>query len=383
VGELIDGIDLDYHGDRAVAGGLPGGVSPGGVSSGGVLSGGVLSGGVLAGGLLDLAVNVRSEPPPPWLTEAVTAACGRLATYPDPTAATGALASYHGRPPADVLPTAGAAEAFMLLARAVPVGTAVVVHPQFTEPERALRIAGHRVVRHILRAEDGFRLDPATVPADADIVVLGNPTNPNGVLHPAEDILALARPGRLLIVDEAFMDAVPGEPESLAGRQASDVVVVRSLTKTWGLAGLRIGYLLGPARLVDACRVQQPPWSVSTPALAAALACATDRGAAEAHERACWLDQRRESLRAALATIGCVNVPLSRGPFLLSRTSVGAGVTEGLLGRGIAVRRCDTFPGLGVEWIRVAVRGAAEQDALISALCELRDRAALLAASSP
>ena len=364
MGELIDGIDLDYHGDRAMVGAVPGGV---------------LSGGLLSGGVLDLAVNVRSEPPPQWLTEAVTAACGRLAAYPDATAATGALAHYHGRPPAQVLVTAGAAEAFMLIARAVPVGTAVVVHPQFTEPERALRIAGHRVLRHILRAEDGFRLDPATVPADADIVVIGNPTNPTGVLHPASDILALARPGRLLIVDEAFMDAVPGEPESLAGSptgEASDIVVVRSLTKTWGLAGLRIGYLLGPSWLVDECRVQQPPWSVSTPALAAALACASDRGAAEAHERACWLDQRRESLRAALAAIGCVGVPLSRGPFLLSWTPIGAGVTEGLLGQGIAVRRCDTFPGLGPDWFRVAVRGAAEHNALIAALRELRCHAA-------
>ncbi|CCA54780.1 L-threonine 3-O-phosphate decarboxylase [Streptomyces venezuelae ATCC 10712] len=106
----------------------------------------------------------------------------------------------------------------MLLARALPVRRPVVVHPQFTEPEAALRDAGHEVGRVLLREEDGFRLDPASVPQDADLVVIGNPTNPTSVLHPAATIAALARPGRTLVVDEAFMDAVPGERESLAGR---------------------------------------------------------------------------------------------------------------------------------------------------------------------
>ena len=344
---FVDGIDLDYHGDQAVAG-------------------------AVAGGLLDLAVNVSAEPQPEWLVEAITSACRRLARYPDPAAATAALAGCHRRALTDVLPTAGAAEAFGLLARAAPVGTAVVVHPQFTEPERALRTAGHRVVRQVLRAEDGFRLNPATVPAEADIVVVGNPTNPTGVLHPAADLLAMARPGRLLIVDEAFMDAVPGEPESLAGYpDVPGLVVVRSLTKTWGLAGLRIGYLLGPSWLVETCRAQQPPWSVSTPALAAALACVSDRAMAEAHERARRIDRRSQSLRAALAAIGCVGVPGSRGPFLLVRAAPGVGVCEPLLERGIAVRRCDTFPGLGPQWFRVAVRGAVEHEARGGALREI------------
>ena len=56
------------------------------------------------------------------------------------------------------------------------------------------------------------------MPEEADLVVLGNPTNPTSVLHPAADLAALARPGRVLVVDEAFADTVPGEPESLAAR---------------------------------------------------------------------------------------------------------------------------------------------------------------------
>ena len=121
------------------------------------------------------------------------------------------------------------------------------------------------------------------MPDDADLVVLGNPTNPTSVLHPAETVAALARPGRVLVVDEAFADTVPGEPESLAGRSdLPGLLVVRSLTKTWGLAGLRVGYALGPADLVAALAAQQPHWPVSTPALAALRACTTPAALAEA-----------------------------------------------------------------------------------------------------
>ncbi|MGV9981147.1 Rv2231c family pyridoxal phosphate-dependent protein CobC, partial [Micromonospora wenchangensis] len=224
-------------------------------------------------GLVDLAVNVRRDPMPDWLADPVTAALADLAGYPDPRPARAAVAARHGRPPAEVLLTAGAAEGFVLLARAlVGVRRPVVVHPQFTEPEAALRAAGHRVERLLLDPDDDFRLDPARVPADADLVMIGNPTNPTSVLHPATALAALARPGRVLVVDEAFADTtgvpgVDGEPESLAARRdLPGLVVVRSLTKTWGLAGLRIGYLLGEAALLERLAAAQPLWAVSTPA---------------------------------------------------------------------------------------------------------------------
>ena len=170
----------------------------------------------LAGGLVDLAVNVRVPAPPGWLADAIAATIDELAAYPHATAATLAIAAAHPQlSPRHVLPTAGAAEAFTLIARAISPHRAVVVHPQFTEPEAALRAAGHRVHRVVLSPEDGFRLDPELIGDDADLVVVGNPTNPTGVLHPRETIRALSRPGRVLVVDEAFMDAVPGEPETL------------------------------------------------------------------------------------------------------------------------------------------------------------------------
>src|SRR5690349_13212973 len=223
-------------------------------------------------GLVDLAVNVRREPRPAWLAEPLRASLDDLAAYPDATAATAAVAARHRRDPGEVLLTAGAAQAFVLLAQALRgARRPVVVHPQFTEPEAALRNAGHEPERVVLREADGFRLDPELVPEDADLVFIGNPTNPTSVLRPAADVAKLARPGRVLVVDEAFADTtyrsgVPGEPESLAGRRdLPGLVVLRSLTKTWGLAGLRIGYALGPADLLAKLAAAQPLWAVSTP----------------------------------------------------------------------------------------------------------------------
>ena len=199
-----------------------------------------------------------------------------------------------------MLATAGGAEAFTLIARALRPTRPVVVHPQFTEPEAALRAAGHVVERVVLSAADGFVLHPAAMPPDADLVMVGNPTNPTGVLHPANALRALGRPGRVLVVDEAFLDAVPGEAESLAGEQIPGLLVVRSLTKTWALAGLRAGYVVGDGDLIRRLAAQQPPWSVSAPALVAIEACcapvAVAQAAAELPTIAAWRDRLVQGL---------------------------------------------------------------------------------------
>ena len=322
----------------------------------------------LAPGLVDLAVNVRAGTPPTWLRAVLREAVDDSAAYPDAGPARAAVAAAHGRDAAEVLLTAGAAEAFTLLARALRPRHAVVVHPSFTEPEAALRAAGHPVSRLLLDAEDGYRLDPARVPADADLVVLGNPTNPTSVLHPAATLTALARPGRVLVVDEAFADTVPGEPESLAARaDLPGVLVVRSLTKTWGLAGLRVGYALGPAELVTAMAAQQPHWPVSTPALAALTACTTPAARAEADAAAVALEDDRRALIDALPP-GVDVVAQPRSSFVLLRVPDGGRVREALRERGWAVRRGDTFPGLSSDHVRVAVRDPGTSRAFAAAL---------------
>jgi histidinol-phosphate aminotransferase len=325
----------------------------------------------LAPGLVDLAVNVRAGTPPPWLRTVLHEALDASAGYPDAGPARAAVAAAHSRDPAEVLLTAGAAETFVLLARALRPHRTMLVHPSFTEPELALRSAGHPVSRLLLRGEDGYRLDPAAVPEDADLVVLGNPTNPTSVLHPADDLLALARPGRVLVVDEAFADTVPGEPESLAGRRdVPGLLVVRSLTKTWGLAGVRVGYALGPPDLVAALAAHQPHWPVSTPALAALTACTTPAARAEAEAAARELTGRRTALLEALPS-GVAVEGRPRSSFLLLHVPEGARVRQALRDRGWAVRRGDTFPGLTADHLRIAVRDPATSREFAAALAEV------------
>ncbi len=321
----------------------------------------------LVPGLVDLAVNVRSGGTPGWLAERIRNT--DLAAYPDQREAVAAVAARHGRADGEVLLTAGAAEAFVLLARALRPRHAVVVHPQFTEPEAALRAAGHQVDQVILPYP--FTLDPALVPDDADLVFVGNPTNPTSVAHPRDALLRLIRPGRLVVVDEAFADCLPGERESVAGHRDLDgLVVIRSLTKTWGLAGLRVGYLLAAPGIIRRLAAAQPLWAVSTPALAACTATASPAALREAGEWALELAAERAHLLRRLDSDGFGGirvVPDAAASFVLLDTRV-ADVRARLLRRGFAVRRGETFPGLGPGWIRVAVRDARTSDRFAAAL---------------
>ncbi|MGH3520747.1 MAG: Rv2231c family pyridoxal phosphate-dependent protein CobC [Haloechinothrix sp.] len=322
----------------------------------------------VADGLVDLAVNVRLPKPPAWLRRELEAGLDDVAAYPDPREATKAVAARHGRPLEDVLVTSGAAEAFSLLANAFRPRSAVIVHPQFTEPEAALRAAGHPVHRVILSADDGFTLNPHAVPERADLVVVGNPTNPTSVLHAAGTLRALCRPGRILVIDEAFSDAVPGEQESLAGQRVPGVLVVRSLTKTWGIAGLRAGYVLGDPTLVEQLRAVQPPWSVSTLAAIAVVACSSAHAGIEADALATSAEADRAFLVDGLRALGVRVAGNPRAPFVLITVPDGERVRRRLRELGFAVRRGDTFPGLSTDWLRIAVRDRATTTGFLDAL---------------
>ncbi|CUR57966.1 Hydrogenobyrinic acid a,c-diamide synthase (Glutamine-hydrolysing) /cobyrinate a,c-diamide synthase [metagenome] len=316
-------------------------------------------------GLVDLAVNVFDGPRPTWLDRALVQAVADADAYPDATEAEQAVARRHGRAPEDVLATAGAAEAFTLVARLREWRHPVVVHPQFTEPEVALRTAGHPPGQVVLRHDDGFRMTPDQIPDDADLVIIGNPTNPTGVRHPAETIRALTKRDRLVVVDEAFLD---DDVETLADQRHRGIVVLRSLTKIWSIPGIRAGYLLAEPQVVDELRQRQTPWSVSAPAIAALIATGTEQAQDEVRRRAAELDARRRHLEDGLREIGIETVP-STAPYVLART--GTGSRKALRGLGFAVRRADTFPGLDDEWVRISARRKSVTDDLLSALRSL------------
>ncbi|MGX9792291.1 Rv2231c family pyridoxal phosphate-dependent protein CobC [Mycobacterium sp. MMS18-G62] len=306
-------------------------------------------------GMLDFAVNVRTAEPPSWLVERLAARLTDLGRYPSATdeqRAVAAVAARHGRNADEVALLAGAAEGFALLADMRP-RLAALIAPSFTEPEAALAAAGVPF-RHVVLTPP-FELTGAEVPDEADAVVVGNPTNPTAVLHTREQVLALRKPGRIVVVDEAFADAIPGEPASLAQLRLPDVVVLRSLTKTWSLAGLRVGYALGDPDVLEKLTAHRAHWPLGTLQLEAIAACSTPDAVAEADRAARRLATLRADMVAALTSIG-VDVVDGCAPFVLFTVPDAELMRKHLGNKGIAVRRGDTFVGLDGEFLRAAVR---------------------------
>ncbi|AZG43614.1 Rv2231c family pyridoxal phosphate-dependent protein CobC [Gordonia insulae] len=329
-------------------------------------------------GLVDFAVNVRRGPPA-FVRDALAARLDDLARYPSRADEQGAIATVadaHGRSVEEVLLLAGAAEGFELLPRLAP-RHAALIQPSFSEPELALRAAGVPITDVVLPPP--WRLTPEAVPDDADLVVLGNPTNPTSVLHPAAGVEGLRRPGRIVFVDEAFaditIDPLSGrhEPASLASAGYDDVVVIRSVTKTFGLAGLRAGYLLAHPDIVRRLSVGRRPWPLGTLALTALTECVGPAGQRYAQTQARQIAADRADMVAQLADAGievCVDPQAS---YVLIALPDAVGVKERLRERGFAVRSAANFVGLDSRHLRLAVREPATTRSVISAIAAVRE----------
>jgi histidinol-phosphate/aromatic aminotransferase/cobyric acid decarboxylase-like protein len=295
----------------------------------------------------DFAVNVVSGPPPQWLTDAVSDAWARIGAYPDEAEARTAIANRHGVTPEQVLVLNGASEGFWLLAAATSKRDRVAIQmPAFGEPGAALRAHGH-TPQLIHRTPPDFALEAT----DADDVYITNPCNPTGVLH-----REIPR-HRHLVVDESFMDFVEPPHPSVAGRPHT--VVLRSLTKAYSIPGLRAGYLIAPAELVERLDSLRQAWPVNTLALAAMTAWA-NRPQDDAIP--VQVARQREDLARALEARG-LHVYPSSANFLLVKTPPGT--VERLREQRIAVRPTIDL-GLDEQHIRVAVREDA--DRLLAAL---------------
>ncbi|HEY5316385.1 MAG TPA: bifunctional adenosylcobinamide kinase/adenosylcobinamide-phosphate guanylyltransferase [Solirubrobacteraceae bacterium] len=321
----------------------------------------------------DHAVNVLAGGPPGWLREALATALECEADrYPDESQAQAALAALHGREPEEIVPTNGAAEALWLLGPALRPRLAVCVHPGFTEAEAALHAHGVPVVRVQRDPAAAFALDPAAVPAAADLLIVGNPASPSGTLDPAAALLALRAPGRVLVVDEAFMSMLPGEPGSLARERLADVIVIRSLTKLLAIPGLRAGYAITHPALANRLRAVRPPWSANALALAALRAAAVHPEALAAlAERAA---SERADLERRLRGIAGVRSWPSATNFCLVEVDDGPGVIAALRAQRIAVRPAESFPGLGPGHLRITARDPERNQRVAAALARAVSR---------
>lgn len=322
--------------------------------------------------LLDFSQNINPLGAPRAVLEAARRALYRESgRYPEPgySELRGALARYLGVPPKSVVPTNGGAEALFLAAGAAGAGRALVLEPTFSEYAAAARASGMEVARRVARRpEAGFAFDPASLDdlGRISLVFLCNPNNPTGDSLGYREVLEVAarvrEAGAVLVVDEAFADFAPGV--SVAPMVDEGLWVARSFTKFFAIPGLRLGCLVSG----DAERVQalQPSWPVNAVAAAAGIAAAADHGFAETS--VAEVSRLRKHLFGALETLpgiqpfpGAANFLLVRGP---------EGLAGRLARRGVLVRGCAPFMGLGPEYFRVAVRGEAENGRLVSAIRE-------------
>ena len=217
----------------------------------------------------------------------------------------------------------------------------------YQEHARVWRDAG-RTVEIVERAADL---------ADFDIGLLVNPNNPDGRLVAADELAALAldmaAAGRRLIVDEAFVE-VMGDGASLAPRlPMGRAIVLRSFGKTWGLAGLRLGFCLGDADFARAVRGAFGPWAVSGPAITVGRAALADRVWLAATSERAARDSRR--LDAMFVAAGC-RIAGGTPLFRLIEHRDAARIADRLAEAGVHVRR---FPH-AAEWLRVGLPGETE-----------------------
>ncbi|MBR1497292.1 MAG: pyridoxal phosphate-dependent class II aminotransferase [Oscillospiraceae bacterium] len=325
----------------------------------------------------DFSVNTNPLGPSPAALAAARGALEHMDRYPDPRCRglVRAIAEYEGVPERWVLCGSGAAELIYACCAALRPAAAMELSPTFSEYAAAMELWGGAMERCPLSPEAGFLPDagfPAAVEGSgARVLFLCSPNNPTGRLLPPETAEALlqtcARRGIRLFVDECFLDLAGGEGMKRHLGAFPGLFILKAFTKTYGMAGLRLGYgLCADEALLEAMARRTPPWNVSSAAQAAGIAALGDR---EYLERArALIAAERPRLRAALEAAG-LRVWPSEANFLLLRGPEALGAA--LRARGFALRDCANFPGLGPGWYRCAVRTGEENDALARAVSEV------------
>ncbi|WP_129124596.1 threonine-phosphate decarboxylase CobD [Geomonas oryzae] len=330
--------------------------------------------------LLDFSASINPLGMAPGVREALTESFERLLHYPDKgaTELKLALAAYHGCAPDEIAVGNGSTELIHLLPRVFSGRRALVVAPAFAEYALALERAGWQTDYFNLSPDDGFSLLVDALKERLrqgyDMLFICNPGNPAGNLVPKGEVAGIVdacrESGTFLVLDEAFIDFCEAESAKELVRHAPRAVLLRSMTKFFGIPGLRLGYALGRPETIAEIAAQQDPWNVNTAAQVAGIA---SLAASEYCRRTrSYIDAERVRFAAALSGLPGLEVFPARANYLLvrlTREGMTAGqLREALKGKGILIRDCSNFQGLDGGYFRVAVRLAEENDLLVKCL---------------
>lgn len=311
-----------------------------------------------------------------------------IKNYPDPAAArlTEKLAAHHGIEPENVLVTNGSAEAFYLVAHFLGKAKTAICVPAFAEYEDACALHGHEL--NFVAIQDFGDLNCGPYQS----IWLGNPNNPNGVITSPNNILAQCQRHQqtTFVVDQAYVQLTsardvdvlphclhdctpPAGHGSLSHNPTPSIpdnlIVIHSLTKEFGIPGLRLGYITASAKVIEALIHMRPPWTVN------ALALAVGEFILENYPSLLPDNQELMSqsrfLQEALAEIPGITVLPSPCNFFLSHLARGTAATlkQKLIDDyGILIRDASNFKSLSPRHFRVAPQNHKDNVALASAL---------------
>ncbi len=341
--------------------------------------------------ITDFSANINPLGISPKVEQALSNYKDALLNYPDPDCGKlkMKLAQKHNISTDNILIGNGSIELIYLIPQYIKPACSLIISPAFSEFETACIINNSRIKRITLTAEHSFKPDIETVIAQLDnvsLVSIINPNNPTGFLISPNDmqrlLSACEKYGVYLVIDEAFLDFTePADKYSLIqyAAQSKYLIVLRSLTKFYALAGLRLGYMAANNKIINGINRLKPPWSVNQLAQNAGLAaiCDTDYY----HKTRGLIKKEREFLYNELCadrrflpyqpTANYILVKLV--PLTLPSPQGGEGFTSDklqsrLINKGYLIRDCANFTGLDNSFFRLAVRTRKENQGLIEVL---------------
>ncbi|MBT9170074.1 MAG: Threonine-phosphate decarboxylase [Actinobacteria bacterium] len=330
--------------------------------------------------IIDFSTNVNPFGPPPSVLETLQDNLWRVSVYPDLSQKKlkEALADYLSVDSSQIIPGNGSAELIYLVASYLSPKKTIIPIPSFCEYPLAIQAFGGEPI--FIPLTQNFQMDLKEILrhlSQAQMLIIANPNNPTGNLFDMDDLLKILqesyRHNVLMMVDEAFVDFVPHRDSvSLVRKvgQFRNLIVLGSLTKFFALPGLRLGYLVAHPELVADLSRRIPPWNVNSLAqLGGPLVLQDYQFQEESRAR---IIENREYLAQKLASVGSFRTHPSVTNFILAEI-LGGSITatklwEFLAKKGILIRDCSSFLGLGPAYVRLAVRKREEIDRLTEVL---------------
>lgn len=328
----------------------------------------------LIAGMVKLDTNENPYPPPEEVVEAICRAARLVNRYPpEPRRLREAIAHLTGVEAENVLVGSGSDELIDLIVKAyVDKGAkTATIYPTFPMYERSAVVAGGVVERIPLNPDFTLDLDKAleVLSDSVDVFFISNPNNPTGVGFPVEQVEKLLRLGVLTVVDEAYYEFSGRTALNLLGMY-DNLVVLRTFSKAYGLAGLRVGYCIASEEMIQTLLKVKPPYNVNLLAQEAALAVLRNRDLVL--QRISAIKEARNRLYEALKRLDGVKPYPSETNFILVDVSETGLTSEEIADRlfklGVSVRRFGRFEGFQGDFIRVTVGTPEENDRFLESL---------------